>query len=164
MKKLHIIFSLLLLLLLVAMAPPRENVPEGHFSQPPLGEPWEIDPLEEEGLIWQYENSTGCDLRIVQWITVVPTDGRPEPTYGITIPLNAAGQGTLDLRDIRNQGFSGGGIINRASMAVYVNGSSQPIDVLAGESRRFKTPFPWPCDCIHIIADYRARIIRFLPC
>jgi hypothetical protein len=164
MKKFHIIFSLLLLLLLVAMAPPRENVPEGHFSQPPLDVPWEIEPWVEEGIIWQYENATGCDLRVVQWVTIVPADGRPEPTYGITIPFDAAGHGALDVRDIRAMGFSGGGIINLASMAVYVNGSSQPIEILAGENRRFVTPFPKPCDCIHIIADYSARIIRFLPC
>jgi hypothetical protein len=156
-------FSLLLVLPLMAMTPPREKVPEGHFSQPPLDDPIVVDPLVEEEVVWQYNNSTGCDLRVVQWITVVPSDGRPEATYAITIPLQD-GAGVFDIRDLRAQGFQGGGLITLASMAIYVNGSSQPIEVLAGETRRFWTPYPHPCDCILVIADYARRTISFLPC
>lgn len=146
------------------MAPPREKMPEGHFSQPKLNPPPTVDPLVEEEIIWQYENQTGCDLRIVQWITITPSDGREDISYGLPIILNDLGSGKLDVADIRAMGFAGGGSIILASMSVYVNGASQPLEILANQNRRINTGQPAPCDCIHIIADYNAGIIRFLPC
>lgn len=146
------------------MVPPRENVPPGHFEQPPLDEPWEFDSLSQGEPIWSYENLTDCNLHVEQWLSIMPEGGQFEITYDFGINLPGGSSGSLNLSSIRAMGFQGSGAITRASMAVYINGISQPVYVLAGENKRIQTQMPDPCDCIHIIADYMARTIRFLPC
>jgi hypothetical protein len=136
--------------------PPIPDLPNGHAENGLLTDPVLVEP-NTTGLLWEYQNTTPCNIvELTSHFTVKLDDGT---SYNYSIPNNPVSNpslpGTLDYETLWNTVNQNTGAtsfqVTHASMTVsiIVGALTYNYAIFPGVNTTVKTSLPPPCDCLH---------------